>query len=103
AVLVWNPVTFFAGVVEIQHRSHRIDTQSVGMISIEPEQAAAHQKTADIVTAIVEDRALPIRMKALSRVSMLVEICTVEVGQSVLVAGEVRGYPVENHSDLILM
>ena len=42
-------------------------------------------------------------MKALARIGVLVEVRAVEVGEAVLVVGEVRRHPVENDADVVLV
>ena len=42
-------------------------------------------------------------MVPLARIGVLVEVRAVEVAQAVLVAGEVRRHPVEDHADPVLV
>ena len=42
-------------------------------------------------------------MKALARIGMLVQMSSVEIDQPVRIGGEVRGNPVENHADALLV
>jgi len=89
-VMIWNPFTGLAGIVEVKHRGHSIEPQSVHVIFVEPEQRAADEETADFIAAVVEDRASPIGVKALPRVGMLEQMCAIKVGQSVSVGGKMR-------------
>ncbi len=61
------------------------------------------QEAAHLVAAVVEDEPIPVGMKALARIGVLVEVRAVEVGEAVLVGGEVRGHPVENDADAVLV
>ena len=65
------------------------------MILVQPEQGAAQQKAADFVAAIVEDAALPVRVIAFARVSVLVEKRAIETGQAVAVGGEMGRHPIQ--------
>ncbi len=73
------------------------------MEPVEPETRARDQKAPDLVAAVVEDPALPVRMHALAGISVLVEMRAVESRQSEGVGGEVRRHPVEDHTDPGLM
>jgi hypothetical protein len=70
---------------------------------LEPEERAGQKKAPNFAARVVEDAAVPLGVKALARVGMLVEVRPVEAGQTVGVAREVRGDPVENHPDATLM
>src|SRR5262249_42273670 len=52
---------------------------------------------------VVEDQRVPVGVKAAPRIGVLVEVGAVEVAEAVLVAGEVRGHPVEKDADPLLM
>ncbi len=53
--------------------------------------------------AVIEDEAVPVGVKALARVGVLVEVGAVEEAQAVLVGGKVRGHPVQDHADAVLV
>src|SRR6185436_20019913 len=53
----------------------------------------------DFVPSIVKDRAGPLRMVALTRVRMLVEMRAVEETEAVRIPREMRGHPVEDHAN----
>ena len=73
------------------------------MIAIEPEDCVAKQKGPYFVAVIVEDRRLPVGMETLTRVGVLVQVCAIEVGQTVFVIGKVRWHPIEVHADTMLV
>src|SRR5947199_6613903 len=83
SVLVRDPFSFLARVVEIDHRGNSIDPQPIRMIFIQPEERTAHQKRADFVLPKVEDVAVPVGMVALPRICILVEVCSIIVGEPV--------------------
>ncbi len=99
AVLVGDPLPRLAGVVEVEHRRHGIHPDPVDVVAVEPEVGAREQEAPDLEAVVVEDRAVPVRVVALARVGVLVEVGAVEVAEAVLVAREVRGHPVEDHTD----
>ena len=96
AVLVGNPLTSLTRVVAVEHGSHRIDTEAVGVVAVEPEESTAQQEAADLVPAVVEDVAAPIRMKTLSRVLVLEEMGTVEESEAMGIGREMRRHPVQD-------
>ena len=92
-----------AGVVEVEHGGDRVHAQAVDVILVEPEQRAGEQEAAHLVAPEVEDVRFPLGMEALARVGVLVEMRAVEVGEPVRVVGEVRGHPVQDHADAVLV
>src|SRR5579862_5921834 len=103
AELVWDPLAFLAGIIEIEHRGDGVYTQAVNVIFVEPEHGTRHEKAAYLGAAVVEDVRLPVGMESLARVGVLVEMRAVEVGEAVGVGREVRRDPVENHADAVLV
>ncbi len=92
-----------ARVVEVEHRGHRVDSKAVGVEHLEPEHRAREQKASHLVAPIVEDEAAPVGMNSLPGVGVLVEVCSVEIADAVLVARKVRGHPVKNDPDTELV
>src|SRR6185295_8581956 len=99
AVLVGNPLAGFAGIVEIEHGSHRVDAQSIDVKFVEPKKRVADQKTLHFMPPIIENVAFPIRMVTLAWVGMFIEMGAVEIAEPMLVAGEMRRHPIENYAD----
>ena len=69
------------------------------MEPVEPEASARDQEAADLVTAVVEDPALPLRLHTLSGIRVLVQVGAVELRQREGVGGKVRRHPVEDDAD----
>src|SRR5207247_4761799 len=67
------------------------------------EQSAADEEAPDLVPAVVEDVTFPVGMKAFLGIGVLVEVRAVEVGQAMLVDGEVSRHPVEEDSYVVLV
>ena len=55
------------------------------------------------MSAIVEYCGVPVWMEALSWISMIEKVGSIKIAQSLIICGEVRRYPIENHTDIILM
>src|SRR5262249_20923751 len=89
AVGIRYPLTLLSGVIQIQHGGDRVDTQAVSMVDVEPEQRTAEQEALHLLPPIVEHEGVPIRMDALARVSVLVEVRAVEEAQPMRVIREV--------------
>ena len=100
---VGDPFACRARIVEVEHRRHGVHAEPVGMVPLEPEQRAAREEAAHLVPAVVEDEAAPVRVEALPRIAVLVEVCAVEEADPVLVGREVRRDPVEDHADPVLV
>ena len=103
AVLIGNPIARLAAVVEIEHRGHRVDAQSVDVVFVEPEERIGGEEVAHFVAAVIEDQGPPVGVLALSRIGMLVKMRAVEHPQAVAVAREVGRHPVEHHADAVLV
>src|SRR5215472_11122948 len=100
---VWDPLALFARIVEVKHGGHRIHPQAIDMILVEQEHRARHQETADLCAPVIKNMGLPVGMEALARIGVLVEMRAVEIGEPVSIRREVRGNPVEDHSDSMLV
>ena len=76
---VRHPLALGTRVVEIQHRRHRVHTQAVDVVLLEPEQGVRQQEVADLVASVVENQRAPVLMFTLPRVGMLVQRRAVEL------------------------
>ncbi len=103
AEFVGDPVARLAAVVEIEHRGHRVATDAVDVVLVEPEQGVGDEEVADLVAPVVENQRSPVAMLALTRIGVFVERRAVKAPQAVAVAGEVGRHPVQNHADAVLM
>ena len=95
-ILVRDPLPLLARVVQIEHRSDRVDAQAVNVITIQPRQRVRNEEAAHFVPAVIEYQRAPIHVRALARVSVLVQVRAVEFRQRKTVARKVRRHPVEN-------
>ena len=100
---VGDPLAGLARVVQVNHRRHRIDAQAVNVVAVQPEQRVAEEEVAYLGTAVVENLGAPVAVFAQPRVGVLVKVCAVKVAQAMQVVGEVRGNPVEDHSEAVAM
>ena len=73
------------------------------MVLAQPEQRVGDQEVTDLVAAVVEHERAPVGVFAAARIGVLVQRRAVEPGQAELVAREVRGHPVEEHADAVLV
>ena len=103
AVAVRHPLACLSPVVEVQHGRHGVHAQAIDVVLVEPEARTRGEERAHFVPAVVEDRARPVRVMALARIGVLVEVRAVEETEPVLVPGEVRRHPVEDDADARLV
>ena len=89
AVLVRDPLALLAGVVEVQHRGHGVHAEPVGVVRRQPVQRRRRQERPDLVAAVIEDVAVPVRVDALARIRVLVEVRPVEHAERERVGREV--------------
>ena len=100
---VGDPFAGFSRIVEIDHRGHGVDPKAVDVVAIEPEEGVAEEEVADLGPAVIEDLGAPVAVLAQPRVFVFVEVGAVEVAQAVQVVREVRGDPVEDHAEAVLV
>ena len=103
AELVGEPLAGLPRVVVVEHRGDGVDPEAVDVVLVEPEQGVRGQEVDDPGLAEVEDRRVPFELPAAAGVGVLVKVRAVEEGQAVLVVGEVRGDPVEDHAQPALV
>ena len=78
AIDVWQPFSFFARIIMVQHRGYRIYPKSVDVVFVEPEQCIGNQETADLVSSIVENITIPVGMETPAHVGIFKQMRTVE-------------------------
>jgi hypothetical protein len=103
AILVWNPRTLVAAVVQVQHRRDRVDAETVHVQLIQPIQRIRDQEVANFVTSEVENQRAPVRMLSDARIPMLIQRGAVEQPQREIILGKVRRHPVDDHPDAVLV
>ena len=79
AVDIRHPLPFVFPVIQIQHGSHRINPDSVGMEFVNPEERIRNQKVLDFRPLIIINQSAPVGMRSLSGIRMLIQACPVEV------------------------
>ena len=87
-------------IIQIQHGSHRVHAQPVDVIFVNPEQRIGNQEILHLVAAVIEYQRPPIGMAALPRIGMLVQMCAVKFAESMAIAREVRGSPIQNDTPI---
>ena len=73
------------------------------MIFFQPVEGAGNQEIAHFVASKIENFGAPLGMFTAARVLMFVEVRAVEETQAMRITGEVRGHPVQNDADAVLM
>src|SRR2546423_11554837 len=99
AKFVGYPLTFLTAVIQIEHRRHRIDAQSIKMKFTQPVERVRDQEVAHFIAAVIEDVSAPIRMLTLARILMFIERGAIESSQRKCVFRKMRGHPVNDHPD----
>ncbi len=103
SVLVGHPFAMFPAVVEVEHRSDCIDPERIHMELLDPEQRVGDQESLHLAAPEVENEGTPVGVFATARIVVLVQRCPVEPPQGPVVFGEVRGNPIDDHADAVLM
>ena len=103
AILVRYPLSILSSIIQVQHRCHRIYTQSIDMELFNPVNRISDQEIFHFIFAIIKYLGSPVRMLTLARVCVLVQACSVKRCQPLLISREMRRYPVKNNTYLIFM
>ncbi|OPZ67730.1 MAG: hypothetical protein BWY83_02530 [bacterium ADurb.Bin478] len=98
---VGNPLPLLAGIIQIEHAGHRVHPHAVHVIFFKPEDQIGDQKIAHFVAAVIENQRAPILVLALARVRVLVQMRAIEPGQTMAVAREMGGNPIDDHADVV--
>ena len=77
-VHIGDPGAWLPRVIEIEHGSHGIDAQGIGMVDVQPEQRTAEQEALYLSAPIVKHIRVPIWMDALAWIRVLIEMRAVE-------------------------
>src|SRR5258708_489949 len=70
---------------------------------LEPVLRTALQEAPHFVAAEIENEGVPFWMKALARINVLEQGAAVEASEPERISRKMRGSPVENHADTVLM
>ena len=103
AVDIGNPLSVIFAVIQIQHGSHCIHADAVRVILFCPEQRVGNQEIGNLRPSVVVDQGAPVRMRALSRILMLVNTGSVKAGQTMGIPRKMSRYPVQDHANAVLM
>ena len=69
----------------------------------DPVEHVRDQEILDFGLSEIEDLRSPVRMFTAARIRIFINALPVKTSQSMLIRAEMRGYPVENHADAVLM
>ena len=103
AIFVWYPLTILAAIIQIQHRSYRIYTQTIHMELLNPVNCISDQEILYLILAVIKYLGAPVRMLTLARIRILKQAAAVKCRQTLLVPREMRRYPIKNDTDLVFM
>ena len=103
SIQVGDPLSVPSSIVQIKHGRHRIHTDSVRMVFLHPVERVCDQIVLHLGSSVVVDQRSPVRVKALSRILMLVQAGAVKAGQALYIPWEMCRNPVEDHADPCLV
>ena len=103
AITVWDPLPFFAGIIEVEHGGDSVDAESVDVIALAPGQCTGDEEGAHFVASVVKDKSTPVLMKALTGVGVFVECGAIKVSQGEAVCGKVGWDPVHDDAKAVLV
>ena len=103
AVDIGHPAAVLLAVIQIQHRSDRIDSETVDMVPVHPVCSRRNQEGHDLTAAIVKDHRTPVRVFTLTGIGVFIAGCTVKPSETVRIPREMCGNPVHQNTDTGLM
>jgi len=103
AIAVGQPFVVLARIVEVEHRGHGIDANTVDVKFTQPVVCRGEQKAFYFAPAVIENQSAPVLMRAEPRVGVFIQRGAVELRQCPIVPGEMRGHPIQNDADLALV
>ena len=98
AVGIRTPFAVLAPVVEIEHGRNGVDSQSVNVVDLEPEQRARHQEALHFRPAVVKNSRAPLLVFAFVRVGVFVACLAVKFVETEFVFRKMRRDPVQYNS-----
>ena len=99
AVFVRYPLPLLARIVEVKHRGHGVDPQSIHMKTIAPVQRVGGEEISNLIPSVIENMRSPVRMLTPARIIVLVKCRSIKAGQRIIVLRKMRRHPVEYHAD----
>ena len=78
ALDIGDPGARLTRVIKVEHGGHCIDAQAIYMIDVQPKQRTAEQEALHLLAPVVKHIGVPIRMEALARVGVLIEMRAIE-------------------------
>ena len=103
SVDVRNPLPVILTVVQIQHGSNRIHTDTICMEFLHPEKRVGYEEIPHLRSSVIVDQSSPMGMHALPGVQMLIQTGPVEVWKARCVFREMGRHPVQDHTDSLLV
>ena len=103
AVLIRNPLAVFTRVVAVNHRSNRVNADTVKAETLYPVQGVALQEVFHFVSTEVVNQGVPVLVVAFARVGVFVQRGAVKLGQTVIVGREMADHPVEDNADALVV
>ena len=99
AVAVGCPLAVAPGVVEVQHRGHRVHADAVDVVAVKKQHRRRDEKALHLRHGVVKNERAPFRVLSHARLLALVEPRAVKARESVRVLRKVRRDPVHDHAD----
>ena len=103
AIQVGHPLARVLSIIQIQHGSHGIKTDSIRMVTVCPEHCIGNQEVGYAGTSVVINQRSPVRVCALSRILMLVKAGAVILCHAPGISRKMSRYPVQNHTDSLIV
>ena len=77
--------------------------KSIDVILADPEEGVVDQEAADFGAVVIEDQRSPVGMSPQSAILVFKEHCSIKAGQTLRVAWEVSGNPIEDNPVIVVL
>ena len=99
AIHIGYPLTVIFAIIQVQHGSYRVKTNSICMELVCPEQCIGNQEVLNLRSSIIVDQSSPMWMGTLPWIKVFIQACAIKGGKSKSITRKMCRYPVKNHTD----
>ena len=101
AILIRCPWTFI--IVKIKHIRNGIDTDSIKMELLQPENGVRNQEAVHLCFSQVKIQCPPTVVDGAIRIGIFKSRCTIKIGQRIIIFAEMAGNPIHDDADSFFM
>ena len=98
-IFVRNPVACCSSIIQIQHGSNRINSQSINMELVHPEHSVGNKEIRHLILAIIKHLGSPVRMLSLAWIRIFIDTAAIKISKSMGIPWKMSRNPVKNNAN----